>query len=49
MLDLVYKNSPDGYKAMPCPHLGRSDHLSVMPVPAYKPLLKRSRHVKKTN
>ena len=47
MLDLVYTNSPDGYKAMPRPHLGHSDHLSVMLVPAYKPLLKRSRPVKK--
>ena len=47
MLELVYTNSPDAYKATPCPHLGRSDHLSVMLVPDYKPLLKRSRPVKK--
>ena len=47
MLDLVCTNSPDAYKATPRPHLGRYDHLSVMLVPDYKPLLKHSRPVKK--
>ena len=35
------------WRALPSPHLGRSIHLSVMLVPAYKPLLKRSRPRKK--
>ena len=46
MLDL-YTNSLDAYKATPRPHLGHSDHLHVMLVPAYKPLLKHSRPVVK--
>lgn len=29
-LDLVYTNIHAAYKAAPCPHLGGSDHISVM-------------------
>lgn len=47
MLDLVYTNSPDAYKAIPRSPLGHSHHLSIMLVPAYKPLLKHSKPVKK--
>lgn len=43
MLDLFYSNIKEAYKAAPRPHLGRSDHLSVMVIPAYKPLLIRKK------
>ena len=43
ILDLVYSNTAEAYKAIPQPHLGLSDHKSVLLVPAYKPILKRTR------
>ncbi|XP_059825173.1 uncharacterized protein LOC132393795 [Hypanus sabinus] len=46
-LDLVYTNTPQAYKAAPRPHLGHSDHISVMLTPAYKPLLKHVRAEKR--
>lgn len=45
MLDLVYTNIR---KAIPRPHLGYSDHLSVMLLPAYRPLLIRSKPAHRT-
>ncbi|KAI3370567.1 hypothetical protein L3Q82_007080 [Scortum barcoo] len=38
-LDKAYTNVKDAFKAAPHPHIGSSDHLSVMLIPAYKPLL----------
>ncbi|KAI5611074.1 gastrula zinc finger protein XlCGF28.1-like [Silurus asotus] len=47
MLDLIYTNIPGAYRAEPCPHLGLSDHCSVMLIPAYRPLVRRSKPVLK--
>lgn len=41
ILDLFYSNIKEAFKAAPRPHLGPSDHLSVMLIPAYRPLLIR--------
>ncbi|KAI5087280.1 gastrula zinc finger protein XlCGF28.1-like [Silurus meridionalis] len=46
-LDLVYTNIPGAYRAEPRPHLGYSDHCSVMLIPAYRPLIRRSKPVLK--
>ncbi|KAI5611468.1 gastrula zinc finger protein XlCGF28.1-like [Silurus asotus] len=46
-LDLVYTNIPGAYRAEPHPHLGYSDHCSVMLIPAYRPLIRRSKPVLK--
>ncbi|KAK3509846.1 hypothetical protein QTP70_014800, partial [Hemibagrus guttatus] len=46
-LYLVYTNIPGAYRAEPCPHLGYSDHISVMLIPAYRPLVRRSKPVLK--
>ncbi|KAK2877087.1 hypothetical protein Q8A73_023740 [Channa argus] len=46
-LDLVYTNIPGAYRAEPRPHLGYSDHISVMLIPAYRPLVRRSKPVLK--
>ncbi len=37
----------NAYKAVPPPHLGYSDHISVMLIPAYRPLLKLTKPVQK--
>lgn len=37
-LDLVYTNIPAVYRAKPHPHLSYSDHISVILIPAYRPL-----------
>uniref|UniRef100_A0A3B5PZ90 Reverse transcriptase domain-containing protein n=1 Tax=Xiphophorus maculatus TaxID=8083 RepID=A0A3B5PZ90_XIPMA len=42
-LDLAYTNIKEAFRAAPGPHLGSSDHLSVMLIPAYKPLLIRTK------
>jgi hypothetical protein len=34
ILDKVYSNIKLGYKARPLPHLGQSDHLSLLLIPA---------------
>ncbi|KAI4901454.1 hypothetical protein NFI96_022824 [Prochilodus magdalenae] len=47
-LDRVYTNIRDAYRAVPHPHLGLSDHISIMRVPAYHPPLRRSRPTQKT-
>ncbi|KAK3565926.1 hypothetical protein QTP86_021443, partial [Hemibagrus guttatus] len=46
-LDLVYTNIPRAYRAEPRPHLGYSDHISVMLIPANIPLVRRSKPVLK--
>ncbi len=42
MLDFVYTTQRGAYKALPLPlpHLGASDHITVMLMPAYRPLVK---------
>ncbi|XP_053532800.1 multivesicular body subunit 12Ba isoform X1 [Ictalurus punctatus] len=37
-LDHVYSNIKHAYRAIPLPHLGQSDHLSLLLSPAYTPL-----------
>ncbi len=46
-LDFVYTTVKHAYKAEPRPHLGYSDHISVMLIPAYRPLLKLAKPVQK--
>ncbi|KAK3550750.1 hypothetical protein QTP70_004593 [Hemibagrus guttatus] len=46
-LDLVYANIPGAYRAEPRPHLGYSDHVSLMLIPAYRPLVRHSKPVLK--
>ncbi len=43
----VYTTVKNAYKAEPHPHLGYSDHISVMLTPAYRPLLKLAKPVQK--
>ncbi|KAK1785701.1 hypothetical protein P4O66_019042, partial [Electrophorus voltai] len=40
-LDVVYTNISSAYRAEPRPHLGYSDHMSVMLIPAYRPIVRR--------
>ena len=42
IVDHVYSNVRNGYKAMPRPHFGQSDNISVLLYPAYKTLLNQS-------
>ncbi len=46
-LDFVYTTVKNAYRAEPRPHLGYSDHISVMLIPAYRPLLKLAKPVQK--
>ncbi|KAK3561861.1 hypothetical protein QTP86_017474, partial [Hemibagrus guttatus] len=46
-LDLVYTNIPGAYHEEPRSHLGYSDHISVMLIPAYRPLVRHSKPVLK--
>ncbi|KAK3530795.1 hypothetical protein QTP70_002825 [Hemibagrus guttatus] len=46
-LGLVYTNIPGAYRVEARPHLGYSDHISVMLIPAYRPLVRRSKPVLK--
>ena len=41
MLDKVYTNIPDAYKAIPLSHLGQSDHISLLLLPRYTALISR--------
>ncbi len=41
ILDHVYMNIPSSYKALPCPHFGLSDHISLLLLPTYSQLIKR--------
>ena len=45
MLHLVYTTIPCAYWAEPRHHLGYSDHISFKLIPAYRPLVRRSRPV----
>ncbi|KAK3569657.1 hypothetical protein QTP86_002644 [Hemibagrus guttatus] len=47
VLDLVYTNIPSTYRAEPRLHLGYSDHISVMLIPAYRSLVRCSKPVLK--
>ncbi|GAA6231470.1 uncharacterized protein LOC109141784 [Lates japonicus] len=47
-LDRVYTNKKDAYRAVPRPHLGFSDHISIMLVPAYRPLLRHHTPTQRT-
>ncbi|KAK0146537.1 hypothetical protein N1851_014143 [Merluccius polli] len=47
-LDKVYSNIKLGYRARPLPHLGQSDHLSLLLIPAYAPLTKTAPTITKT-
>lgn len=47
-LDKVYSNIKLGYRARPLPHLGQSDHLSLLLIPAYAPLRKTAPAITKT-
>lgn len=38
ILDKVYSNVKSGFRVKPLPHLGQSDHLSLLVLPAYTPL-----------
>lgn len=42
-LDWVYTNIKQAFRADPHPHLGNSDHFSVMLISAIRPLLTRSK------
>ncbi|KAK0151949.1 hypothetical protein N1851_006689 [Merluccius polli] len=44
-LDHAYTNIKGAFKALPRPHLGSSDHSSVLLIPTYKPVLTRSKPV----
>ncbi|KAK3537358.1 hypothetical protein QTP70_008788 [Hemibagrus guttatus] len=46
-LDLVYTNILCAYRAEPRPQLGYSDNISVMLIPAYRPLVRHSKLVVK--
>ena len=46
-LDLVYTAHKGAYKASPLPHIGLSDHITVMLMPAYMPRVKVERPVRK--
>ncbi len=45
--DFVYTTVKHAYKAEPCPHLGYLYHISVLLIPAYRPLLKLAKPVQK--
>ncbi|KAK1904684.1 Proteinase R [Dissostichus eleginoides] len=46
-LDRVYSNLKHAYRAVPLPHLGLSDHLSLLLIPAYTPLRSKTKPVVK--
>ncbi len=46
-LDFVYTTQRGAYKALPLPHLGTSDHITVMLMPAYRPIIKVTKPVHK--
>uniref|UniRef100_A0A8C1LL36 Reverse transcriptase domain-containing protein n=1 Tax=Cyprinus carpio TaxID=7962 RepID=A0A8C1LL36_CYPCA len=47
ILDFVYITQRGAYKALPLPHLGASDHITVMLTPAYRLLVKVAKPVQK--
>ncbi|XP_061133637.1 uncharacterized protein LOC133153670 [Syngnathus typhle] len=46
-LDLVYSSHKEAFKAAPLPHLGLSEHITVMLLPAYRQMVRASRPVRK--
>ncbi|KAM9826427.1 uncharacterized protein ACBT44_006665 [Syngnathus typhle] len=46
-LDLVYSSHKGAFKVAPLPHLGLSDHITVMLLPAYRQMVRASRPVRK--
>ena len=48
ILDQVYTNIRGACKAVPAPHLGLSDHISLLMMPSYRPVVCRSRPTTKT-
>ncbi|KAM9816502.1 uncharacterized protein ACBT44_010814 isoform 1-T1 [Syngnathus typhle] len=46
-LDRVYSSHKGAFKAAPLPHLGLSDHITVMLLPAYRQMVRASRPVRK--
>uniref|UniRef100_A0A670JPL4 Reverse transcriptase domain-containing protein n=1 Tax=Podarcis muralis TaxID=64176 RepID=A0A670JPL4_PODMU len=42
-LDRVYSSIMHGYKTKPLPNLGQSDHISLLMIPSYRPLVRRIR------
>ncbi|KAK1788023.1 hypothetical protein P4O66_016497 [Electrophorus voltai] len=42
-LDVVYANISSAYRVEPRPHLGYSECMSVMLIPAYRPIVRRSK------
>ncbi len=46
-LDFVYITQRGAYDALPLPHLGTSDHITVMLIPAYRPIVKVTKPVHK--
>uniref|UniRef100_A0A3B3H7K8 Reverse transcriptase domain-containing protein n=1 Tax=Oryzias latipes TaxID=8090 RepID=A0A3B3H7K8_ORYLA len=48
ILDCVYTNKKDAYRAVPHPHLGFSDHIAIMLAPVYHPLLRRQAPTQRT-
>lgn len=47
ILDFVYTQQKGAYKATPLPHIGASDHLTVMLMPAYRQRVKLNKPVLK--
>ena len=47
-LDKVYSNIKLGYRAKQLPHLGQSDHMSLLLIPAYTPIRKSAPVITKT-
>ncbi|KAK3548144.1 hypothetical protein QTP70_004852 [Hemibagrus guttatus] len=47
-LDKVYSNIKLGYRARPLPHLGQSDHMSLLLIPAYASLRKTAPTITKS-
>ena len=46
-LDQVFTSHKGAYKASPLPHIGLSDHITVMLIPAYRPRVKITKPVRK--
>ena len=48
MTDLCYGNVPRAYKSVSLPPAGKSDHNTILHIPAYRPKIQTDRVVKKT-
>lgn len=44
----MYTNRWEVYRAVPRPHLGFSDHISILPFPAHHPVIKGNKPTQKT-